>query len=87
MREATRADLPKGREAQCPICWRMFNSDTSCELHKPYRMPKTAECKEPGTVGLEAFEKRGAAVWYPRGTGPRSQPGGGGSAEARVGLS
>ena len=63
-REATRADLPKGREAQCPICWRMFGSDWACERHKPYRRPVTRECKEPSSVGLNPFEKRGLVIWY-----------------------
>jgi hypothetical protein len=64
MREATRKDLPKGREAQCPVCWRMFGSDWAAEKHKPYRQPVTAVCKEPSAVGLSAFEKRGLVIWY-----------------------
>lgn len=63
MREATRADLPKGREAQCPICWRMFKSDWACEQHKPYAAPKTQACKDPATVGQTTLERRGLAVW------------------------
>jgi|GEM_PF-5348566 len=63
LREATRADLPRGREAQCPICWRIFGSDSACERHKPYRRPVTTECKEPSAVGLEARERRGLAIW------------------------
>lgn len=64
MREATRADRPKGfREAQCPLCWRLFGSDSTCEEHKPYRRPVSTSCKEPSTVGLEARERRGLAMW------------------------
>lgn len=63
MREATKADLPKGREAQCPICWRIFGSDSTCELHKPYRKPVDESCKEPLSIGLEARERRGLRVW------------------------
>lgn len=74
MREATRADLPRGREAQCVLCWRIFSSDSSCETHKPYRRPVTPECKEPGTIGFRAFERRGLAIWYPEGAEPRSLP-------------
>ena len=63
MREALRFDRPKGNEAQCPICWRLFSSDGSCEAHKPYRSPKTAACKEPSELGYQAVERRGVAVW------------------------
>ncbi len=65
-REATKADLPKGREAQCPICWRMFKSDWAAELHKPYRRPVTDVCKEPAGLGMVALERRGLAVWGTR---------------------
>jgi hypothetical protein len=64
MREATKQDLPKGREAQCVLCWRMFGSDHACERHKRYREPVTEICKEPGECGLSAFEKRGLVIWY-----------------------
>lgn len=63
MREATKADLPKGREAQCPICWRIFKSDNACEMHKPYRRPVTHECKIPVDLGMVALERRGLMVW------------------------
>lgn len=63
MREATRSDLPKGNEAQCVTCWRIFSSDSLCERHKSYRLPKTASCKDPSTLGFEAIERRGVAVW------------------------
>ena len=63
MREATRKDLPKGIEAQCPICWRLFGSDSACEMHKPYRGTPTTKCKEPNEVGLESRDRRGLAVW------------------------
>ncbi len=75
MREATKADLPKGREAQCPRCWKLFSSDTSCEMHKSYRRPVTETCKDPAAIGFQAFERRGLVVWYPAGTAPRSLPG------------
>ena len=68
MREATRADLPKGREAQCPICWRMFTSDWACERHKPYRRPATPDCKIPQasdemTQEWWHLERRGLFIW------------------------
>lgn len=63
VREATKADRPQGAESQCVLCWRLFGSDSTCEAHKPYRRPVTAECKEPSTVGLEWRERRGLAVW------------------------
>lgn len=63
MREATKADLPKGAEAQCPICWRIFGSDSTCERHKPYKRPVTQECKDPESIGLESRPRRGLAVW------------------------
>lgn len=63
MRESTKTDLPKGIEAQCPICWRLFGSDSTCELHKPYRKPQEDNCKEPSSIGLTARPRRGLAVW------------------------
>jgi hypothetical protein len=63
MREATHSDLPKGREAQCPICWRLFRSDHACEAHKPYRRPVGPQCKEPAGLGMVALERRSLAVW------------------------
>lgn len=63
MREATKADLPRGRQAQCPVCWRMFGSDSTAERHKSYRRPVTPSCKEPSSVGLEARDRGGVAVW------------------------
>lgn len=63
MREATRDDLPRGSEAQCPICWRIFGSDSTCERHKPYRRPVSAACKDPADIGLQSRERRGLAVW------------------------
>lgn len=63
MSEATRSDLPKGREAQCPICWRVFGSDSSCETHKPYRRPVSVACKDPASLGMVALERRGVAIW------------------------
>lgn len=88
MREATKADLPKGhREAQCPICWRLFSSDPSCEEHKPWRRPVTATCKEPPSLRHRAFERRGLAVWYREGTAPRSWPGREGTGDTTVSRS
>ena len=63
MREATRADLPRGKEAQCPICWRIFGSDSTCEKHKPYARPVTEPCKDPRSIGMEPRERREVAVW------------------------
>jgi hypothetical protein len=63
IREATKADLPKGAEAQCPICWRIFTSDSTCELHKPYRKPIAETCKEPSSIGLVMKIRRDLAVW------------------------
>ena len=69
MREATRADTPKGgRTAQCPLCWRMFSSDSAAETHKPYARPKTADCKDPASMGMEPRERSsmpGLRVWTP----------------------
>lgn len=63
MREATKQDLPRGREAQCILCWRIFGSDSTCELHKPYRKPVADICKEPASIGLETRDRRGLTVW------------------------
>lgn len=62
----TRQDLPKGREAQCPICMRLFSSDTACERHKPYSEPKSTHCKPPASLGMIAIEKRGLPIWTKR---------------------
>jgi len=62
-REATKKDLPKGAEFQCTICWRIFTSDSTCELHKPYRKPISDTCKEPSSIGLVMKERRGLRVW------------------------
>lgn len=59
----TRQDLPKGSEAQCPLCMRIFSSDYACELHKPYREPKSAHCKTPKSLGMIAIERRGLPIW------------------------
>lgn len=63
LREATRSDLPRGRESQCVLCWRIFGSDSTCEAHKSYRKPKSDACKAPVSVGLEQRDRRGFAVW------------------------
>lgn len=64
-KEALKGDrkvLPQGkREAQCPICWRIFSSDVSCEGHKDYRT--TNICIDPTTIGYIAVEKHGRPVW------------------------
>ena len=59
----TRANLPVGREAQCPLCLRMFTSDTVCEQHKPYTRPETMHCKTPTSLGMIAIERRGLPIW------------------------
>jgi hypothetical protein len=74
MREATKQDLPKGAETQCPICWRMFNSDYTCERHKPWSLPTTETCKSPASLRFQPFERYGRAVWYPEGAEPRPGP-------------
>jgi len=63
LREATQKDLPKGAEAQCVLCWRIFGSDSTCEKHKPYKLPVTTECKDPISIGLIAKERRGLRIW------------------------
>lgn len=76
MREATRSDRPMMGtiSAQCPLCWRIFQSDTLCETHKPYaRLPGDAErgrvaeregCTDPLALGLIARERAdGVVVW------------------------
>lgn len=42
----------KGKMCQCPLCDRVFSSDNGCERHKPYATPKTAECKDPASLGM-----------------------------------
>lgn len=54
-------DLPKGNEAQCVTCWRIFTSDSSCEYHKDYR--RNPICRDPATLGMVARERRGLPVW------------------------
>ena len=68
MREATRSDLPKGGEAQCTICWKLFTSDYACEAHKPYRRPQTPDCKIPSLLEEMPgewwqLERRGLFIW------------------------
>lgn len=63
VREANRADRPKGKEAQCPICWRIFSSDRNAEAHKPYARPHTPACKDPSVLGMKVQERRGLRVW------------------------
>lgn len=55
---------PSGSEAQCPICDRIFGSDSTCEKHKPYAKPKTETCKDPADLGMEIrWRRNGVAVW------------------------
>ncbi len=66
MREATRSDTPKlnTKESQCPICWKLFTSDSACEIHKPYRKPVTGDCKDPVELGMESRERSdGVLLW------------------------
>lgn len=66
VREACKADTPtlNTRQSQCVICWRMFSSDSACELHKPYRKPVTDECKDPVGLGMEGKEGAGGfLIW------------------------
>jgi hypothetical protein len=55
---------PRGAEAQCPLCGRIFGSDSTCERHKPYAKPKTDMCKAPASLGMEIRLRRGGvAIW------------------------
>jgi hypothetical protein len=55
---------PQGAEAQCPLCDRIFGSDSTYERHKPYAMPKTDTCKDPASLEMEIRLRRGGlAVW------------------------
>ena len=58
----TENELPQGNEAQCPLCWRIFTSDSSCECHKIYEKDYIA-CKDPATIGMVPRERRGIPVW------------------------
>lgn len=60
---STRQDLPKGAQAQCVLCWRIFTSDSVCEHHKPYAQPTTTHCKPPASLGMIALDKGGYPVW------------------------
>lgn len=66
IREAVKSDLPamNTKQSQCTLCWRMFSSDSACELHKPYRKPVTGECKQPSEIGMEGKESpAGFLIW------------------------
>jgi hypothetical protein len=63
MREATRDDLPKGAEAQCPACWRMFGSNSSADSHKRWAQNGALTCIDPPELGMQARERRGLAIW------------------------
>lgn len=53
-----------GKESECPICYRIFGSDSACEKHKPYAKPRTGTCKDPAGIGMEIRLRRGTvAVW------------------------
>lgn len=54
---------PKGAEAQCPLCDRIFGSDSGCERHKPYAKPRTDECKDPAELGMEVRLRGDREVW------------------------
>lgn len=54
-------DLPKGNEAQCVLCWRIFTSDSAAESHKSYQ--GRTSCVDPATLGMEPRERRGLPVW------------------------
>lgn len=63
-REAIKKDHPKGSEAQCPVCWRIFTSDNICESHKRY--PKgegRATCVDPASLGIASHVRRNLRVW------------------------
>lgn len=57
----------KGKQAQCPLCDRVFKSDGMCELHKLYRPAGAtkgrefakARCVDPTTIGMVSKE----GVW------------------------
>ena len=54
-------DHPKGNEAQCVTCWRIFTSDSACEFHKDYR--RNPICRDPSTLGMVARERRDIPIW------------------------
>lgn len=54
-------DLPKGNEAQCVSCWRLFTSDSACEFHKDYR--RNPVCRDPQSLGMVARERRELPIW------------------------
>lgn len=59
-----RADKPQGSEAQCPLCWRIFTSDSAAEAHKVY--PKEDQlilCKDPATIGMVPRSRRNLPIW------------------------
>ena len=65
-REAERSDRPtmNTKETQCPLCWRLFSSDSACELTKPYRKPVSEGCKQPSELGMVSKERGdGVLVW------------------------
>ena len=77
MREATRKDTPKigSNQSQCPICWKIFASDSLCESHKPWarhpsdsvkvgRIAVRESCISPVELNLNPRERAdGVIVW------------------------
>jgi hypothetical protein len=59
-------NTPRGAEAQCPLCDRLFGSDSACEKHKPYARPVTAGCKDPTSLGMEIRLRRGGVAIFVR---------------------
>lgn len=55
--------LPRGNEAQCPTCDRIFSSDTAAEKHKRYTRPATVTCKDPAELGMIPVDRDGRTVW------------------------
>jgi len=54
----------RGREAQCPLCDRVFTSDSTCEMHKKYGARTT--CVAPESIGMvtkEASYDRGFHIY------------------------
>lgn len=72
-REATRADKPRGAEAQCVICWRMFSRNSSADGHK-LKGADAGRCVDPASLGFEFYERRGLRVWHTPGGDWREKP-------------
>lgn len=62
--KGNRKTYPRGAQSQCPICFRIFFSDASCENHKSYPLDGSKiSCKDPATIGFVAYERNGLPVW------------------------